>query len=136
MATVLIIDDDPLMRLTIKRILLSAEHEVLEACDGREGLEVFRARRPDLVITDIIMPNVEGIETIRELKRIAPATRIVAISGGGRVSNTDFLVIAKKLGADIVMAKPLRAAELLAAVGRLLAETPAPSEAAPQRAGT
>lgn len=119
MALVLLIDDDPQMRSTLSRILASAGHAVVEAGNGREGLAMFHARPPDVVVTDIIMPEKEGIETIIEMRRMSQRSRIVAISGGGHAGKVDFLTVAKKLGADLVLQKPIRAAELLRAVDNL-----------------
>ena len=117
MALVLVIDDDALMRATIRRMLTF--HTVIEASDGREGLAAFQSRAPDVVITDILMPEKEGIETIIELRRVNRHVKIIAISGGGSSGTLDFLSSAKKLGADLVMQKPFRAVELLAAVNSL-----------------
>jgi DNA-binding response OmpR family regulator len=120
MALVLVIEDDALMRATIRRML--ASHTVIEASNGREGLAAFKLRAPDIVITDILMPEKEGIETIIELRAASSLSKIIAISGGGSSGTLDFLTSAKKLGADLVMHKPLRAAELLAAVESLCAD--------------
>ena len=123
MALVLVIDDDAQMRATIRRMLASSGHSVIEAGNGREGLAVFQSRAPDIVVTDIIMPDKEGIELIIELRRTNRRTRILAISGGGASGTVDFLSVAKKLGADLVMKKPLRAAELQEAVNGLAADS-------------
>jgi DNA-binding response OmpR family regulator len=114
---ILIIDDDPQMRRLIDRILTTAGHEVVVAENGNAGLRQFRAERPALVISDILMPEKEGIETILEMRREAPALPILAISGdtGGA-----FLEIATKLGASRALPKPFRNAELIAAVDQLL----------------
>ena len=82
MPRLLIIDDERLARLTLRKILERAGHEVMEASTGNEGLAMFRAKPCDLVITDIIMPDKEGIETIIELKRDFPGVRVIAISHG------------------------------------------------------
>ncbi len=119
MATILIIDDDPHMRRILAR-MLSHEHKVIEAEDGVAGLARFAEHSPDLVITDILMPKKEGIETIRELRRLAPSIKILAISGGGQIHKTNYLDMAEKLGADITLTKPVMAAELRSAVDALL----------------
>jgi len=119
---ILLIDDDDLVRSTIQNILESAGYEVIQAADGEEGLEACRAGVPALVITDILMPNKEGIETIRDLKRCDPVPRIIAISGGDRSGKVQFLQMAEKLGADRILAKPFRKAALLDLVEGLLAE--------------
>src|SRR5580698_255380 len=96
---VLVIDDDILVRRTISRILQHGGYDVSLAEDGAKGVAKFRSERPDLVITDIIMPEQEGIETIIQLLRDNPAARIIAVSGGGRLGSMDFLTVADKLGA-------------------------------------
>ena len=125
MAKILIIDDDISMRRTVSRILASAGHEVVEAQDGLEGVKLFRANRPDIVVTDIIMPNKEGIETILDLRGENSSTLILAISGGatnplGSRVPLDYLGLAKGLGADGVLAKPFRAADLLQEIDNLV----------------
>jgi CheY-like chemotaxis protein len=125
MALVLVIDDDPQMRTVLKRCLSENKHSVLDAADGREGLWMFRDRRPDLVITDLIMPGKEGIETIREIRNEVPDAKIIAISGGGMTQDHRFLKAAQKLGANIVIQKPLKMAALVEAVNSLL-EDPGP----------
>jgi DNA-binding response OmpR family regulator len=124
-AKILIIDDDPGMRRTISRILARAGHEVIEAPDGEEGVDLFRKNHPDIVVTDIIMPKKEGIETILDIRREHPSTLILAISGGATIPDEsrvslDYLGLAKGLGADRVLAKPFRAAALLQEIGNLL----------------
>jgi DNA-binding response OmpR family regulator len=113
---ILVIDDDPVARVTIQTILEEEGYSVTCAEDGRRGLAAFRESRPDLVVTDIVMPGKEGIETILELRSIWPDGPIIAISGGGRIGKGDFLKMAKTCGADAVLAKPFEPAELLALV--------------------
>ncbi len=113
---VLVIEDETALRQTIRRMLESAGHEVVEAENGRSGIEAFRKHRLDAVVTDIIMPNKEGIETIRDIRALDARIRIVAISGGGRTRNFDFLRIAGKLGATATLAKPFKRDQLLACV--------------------
>jgi CheY-like chemotaxis protein len=112
----LIIDDEQAMRRGIVRILKKAGHETHEAADGRAGMRLFRRVRPDLVITDLIMPEAEGIETIREIHREAPEVPIMAISGREKV----YLRAAKAVGAQVSLEKPFRQDALLALVDRLL----------------
>jgi two-component system chemotaxis response regulator CheY len=116
MATILLIDDEPPIRRLARRILVSAGHEVIEAANGRDGLRQFAAHRPQIVVTDIFMPEKGGIETIKDLRRLAPSVWIVAISGGGAARNMTFLDGVKALGADYALAKPFRGDELIAAV--------------------
>jgi CheY-like chemotaxis protein len=121
MAKILVIDDDLLVRNTISKILRNGGFEVTLAEDGVRGLASFRRDRPDLIITDIIMPEKEGIETILEIRKEHPAAKIIAVSGGGRVGNADFLAMAKSLGAVAVIAKPFRSEELIDHVRACLA---------------
>jgi CheY-like chemotaxis protein len=121
MSLVLIIDDDPQMRTVIRRILTSAGHRTIEAGNGREGLDAFRSFAPDIVITDILMPEKEGIETIIELCKAKRRAKILAVSGSFTDGGIDFLAIAGKFGADLVLQKPFRADELQDAVSRLAA---------------
>ena len=85
MQRILVIDDDPLVRRTMERLLQKSGYEVRLAVDGIEGLRAFRTQRPDLVITDIIMPQKEGLDTIRLLRTWSPDVKIIAISGGSRI---------------------------------------------------
>lgn len=121
MARIVLIDDDEDVRRTLVRMLEIAGHEIHEAADGNSGIELCLRVDPQLVITDILMPEKEGIETIMTLKRDHPALRIIAISGGGRSGAMDFLDMARSLGADEALQKPFRRAELLDIVNRLLA---------------
>jgi DNA-binding response OmpR family regulator len=120
MARILVIDDDPLMRSLIVRTLGEAGHELREAVDGEKGLALALAETFDVVVTDILMPGKEGIETIRELRQARPDIGIVAISGGGSHHLMDFLQFARQFGADQAIAKPFRAADLVAAVDAAL----------------
>lgn len=120
MALLLVIDDDAGMRKLMVRILTGNKHRVIEAENGREGLKLMDEHKPDLVITDILMPQKEGIETIREVQERAPRTRIIAVSGGGTSQNLMFLDVARAFGADAVLAKPFRPAQLLAMVEQVL----------------
>jgi CheY-like chemotaxis protein len=117
---ILIIDDDDGMRRTIGRILESAGYEVLEAPNGRIGLDLFQTHAPRLVITDLLMPAKDGLETIREIRQTGMNAKIVATSGGWRTAQLDFLGAAAEFGADVVLPKPFRSKDLLDAVGKLL----------------
>lgn len=121
MATILVIDDDDLVRKTIVFALTAAGHEVLEAANGIEGVELFKSRSVDLTICDIIMPEKEGLDTIMTLRRVNPQAKIIAVSGGGRVGNLDFLPHATKLGAMEALAKPFAPRHLLQLVEKCLA---------------
>ncbi len=123
MASILVIDDEPQMRSMLRLVLERAGHSVHDAPNGKAGAVVFRQNKFDLTITDILMPEREGIETISELKQIAPHTKIIAISGGGRTKNFDFLKVARKMGADRTLAKPFRPQELVDMIDDLLGTT-------------
>jgi CheY-like chemotaxis protein len=120
MQKILIIDDDSLVRDTLLRILQRKGYEVLVAADGRQGVQVYRGENPDLVITDIIMPEKEGLETIREIRSTRADAKIIAISGGARLGNMDYLEMAGKLGASEIIAKPFDPSELITLVSRCL----------------
>ncbi len=117
---ILLIDDEELVRLTLAQVLRNASFEVEVARDGAEGIKLFSERRADGVITDIIMPNREGIETIAELRKIDANVKIIAMSGGNRMGSMDFLVIARKLGADEVLKKPFVPKDIVYAASNIL----------------
>jgi CheY-like chemotaxis protein len=120
MQKILVVDDDSLVRDTLVRILERKGYQVLVASDGLCGLSMFRSEQPDLVITDIIMPEKEGLQTIREIRSECPDARIIAISGGARIGNMDFLNFAGKLGASEIMPKPFDPTDLVNLVSRCL----------------
>lgn len=122
---VLIIEDDRLLRELLARRFHQHGFEVVEAGDGDEGLACFRAEAADLVVTDLLMPNKEGIETIRELKMLSPTTKIIAISGGLR-GGGDFLKVAELIGAQASFHKPFDFEDLLQKAGELLGQLPSP----------
>lgn len=116
----LLIEDDDLVREVVSRLLHALGWQVVPARDGKEGLEIFRAEPADLVITDLIMPGKEGLETIRELRELAPDVRILAMSGGGRsLSGEHALELALNLGADAVLEKPFGRPELETTLARI-----------------
>ncbi len=117
---ILVIDDEAVIRETITEMLQRAGYEVWAAADGGEDIKLFREKDVDLVITDIIMPEVEGIETIRTLLQDQPDIKIIAISGGGRISNDDLLQMAGHFGAKLTLKKPFEREELLTAVRTVL----------------
>ena len=120
MVRILIIDDEDQPRRMLQQVLTRAGYEVIEARNGNEGLQYFRARPTDLIITDILMPEKEGLETIIDIRREFPAVKIIAISGGGRTGNLNFLEVAKRLGAQHTLQKPFELQEMLGAVRDLL----------------
>jgi CheY-like chemotaxis protein len=120
-ANILVIDDEAPTRRFVAMALEKQGHAVAEAADGAEALKVLAGRAVDLVITDLLMPETDGIETIMELRRLYPATKIIAISGGGEYqSGAGFLRAAESLGADATLTKPFEFKQLLPAVQALL----------------
>ncbi len=117
---ILVIDDDDQMRVLLRQVMEWAGYEVMEAEDGREGMQKHRRQPADLVITDLIMPEQEGLETISLLRKEYPQTKIIAISGGGRIGPEAYLPAAQELGADRVFSKPFDVRELAGAVKELL----------------
>ena len=109
---VLVIDDDTLTRITLCRTLQKMNCQTIEACNGFMGLSQFRREKPDVVITDILMPDMEGFSTIKEIRAIDPGARIVAMSGGGTDKNGDFLQLAEDMGAMRTLKKPFGPAEV------------------------
>jgi CheY-like chemotaxis protein len=127
--TILIIDDEPMIRHLAARILDRAGYRTISAANGIQGLAYFRRERPALVITDLIMPEREGIETIRHILREGPNIPIIAISGGTLTGTADFLSMARELGATAILRKPFEPIELLLLVERCLGDEPVPSRA-------
>jgi YesN/AraC family two-component response regulator len=122
MASILIIDDELQIRVMMRRILEKVGYEVYEASDGKEGIRLFRNKPTDLVITDIIMPEKEGLETILDLRHDFPKIKIIAISGGGKTGLPNFLPAAKKFGAIRTLPKPFGKDDLLKLVKEVLNE--------------
>jgi len=120
MARIFIVDDQDFVRFTLKQVLARAGHEVIEASNGQEALAQIGTANPDLVITDILMPDMGGIEVIAELKNAHPKLKVIAMSGGGRTDNKDFLEIASETGADATLLKPFRAQDVLELVDSAL----------------
>lgn len=124
MTTILIIDDDEQIRIALSKTLKRAGYETIWANNGEEGIKLFKEKGPDLIITDLIMPEKEGIETIVELRRSYPDVKIIAMSGGGKNGPEDYLPMAKRLGARITLKKPFRVNDLLEAVSKILKSRP------------
>ena len=122
MSTILIIDDNEDFRETLGELLELEGYQILEAADGEKGVEVYRENSVDLVITDLIMPNQDGIKTIVELRAICSDVKIITISGGGRTCPDPelFLEAAQGLGSLRSFRKPLDRAEFLAATCEIL----------------
>ena len=120
MARIIVIEDEAAIRRLVVRILSRGGHETREASNGRDGVALHRADAADLVITDLFMPEQDGIETIQQIREFAPETPIIAMSGGGSRGNTDSLSDAELLGAQMVLQKPFSPEQLENAVKALL----------------
>jgi DNA-binding NtrC family response regulator len=120
MATILIIEDDTDLRKFLTRLLERENHYIIEAENGQEAATLLTSLKPDLVITDIIMPEQDGIGTINMLREKHPEMKIIAISGGGNILGADYLGIARKLGAHYAFAKPFNNRQLIDKVNELL----------------
>ena len=121
MARILIVEDDEMVRFTLREILESVGHNVTETENGLEVNALHLATPFDLIITDIVMPEKEGLETIRDLKKKDPNVPIIAISGGGRFKTDAYTRIAGELGADHALKKPFDDEQLLKLVDTCLA---------------
>ena len=120
MARILVIDDEDQLRDLLRLMLERAGHDVLEAPDGDVGVATVSAQQVDMVITDMVMPNKEGSETIREIRKSHPQIKIIAISGGGHRAAEDHVWAPNERGPDMALAKPFKSQELVAAVEQLL----------------
>jgi len=122
MARILIIDDDVNFLKMLRQMLERAGHTVLDAPNGKIGAQLFREDRTEIIITDIFMPEKDGIELLKELKKDFPTVRMIAMSGGGRKSEFAFLEIAEMFGADRSFTKPFERQELLGAIQEFVNE--------------
>lgn len=125
MARILLIDDDDAIRDVTAEVISQSGHTVDTAPDAKTGLALHRAEQHDLVITDINMPDMDGLELIMALRHAEPRPRVIAISGGYQFSESLYLPVAQRLGVQRAIIKPIRADVLLQAVAEVLAE-PAP----------
>ncbi len=113
---VLIIDDDDLVRLTARNILQKAGCSIFEADNGVAGIKLFKQEQPTIVITDMLMPDKEGLETITEIRKLSATAKIIAMSGGGNSKNMTYLQMALKVGAHHTLKKPFKPDELLSVI--------------------
>jgi CheY-like chemotaxis protein len=120
MALILVIDDDEQVLDMLYESLTREGYDVLKASNGEQGLRLCRENSVDLIITDIIMPEKEGIETIIELRQDFPNVKIIAISGGGRAGTKDYLQMAKIFGVQRTFTKPVAREQLLGAIKELI----------------
>lgn len=121
MAKILVIEDEDLVLEAMRIMLEEGGHCVTSAANGQEGMNALKAARFDVIVTDIVMPEVDGLELLTEVKKLYPDTKIVAVSGGGRISPSDYLQTAKVLGADCILSKPFAMSDLVNSVNEVLA---------------
>jgi CheY-like chemotaxis protein len=121
MPGILIVEDDKELREMLKISLIRHKYTVLEAADGKEAITHFKPSITDLVITDLIMPNEDGLKVIMRLREIKPSLKIIAISGGGKAGPGSYLNLAKALGANVIFPKPFSINDLLVKIEQLLA---------------
>jgi two-component system chemotaxis response regulator CheY len=121
LTSILVADDDKLVRITLRKILESAGYTSLGAKDGAEAIDVYRKKKPDLVIVDIVMPIKDGVRTFLELRGLDAKAKIIAMSAGARSGKIDYLSLTKRIGANGILAKPFTRASVLALVGQVLA---------------
>ena len=124
MANILVIDDDATIQLVFSQFLTSMGHEIMQAENGKKGMSMIQETRPDLVITDIMMPEMDGLEILMQLRSTHDSVPVIAISGGMRSLPVNFLQQAKLFGARYVFEKPVPLEVLRNAVTELLDEDP------------
>ncbi len=122
MASILVVDDDDLIRKLVVKTLVRAGYDVTASANGQEAERIYRQEPSDLIITDLFMPEKEGMEIIMELRRDYPDVKIIAISGAGSLGATEYLEMAMMIGASRTLAKPFGQEQLLSTVRELLAE--------------
>ena len=121
MACILVVDDDELVRLALREALEGAGHQVVEAEDGKQGVDCYKAMQIDLVVTNIVMPEMDGLEEIRRLEEIAPDVKIIVVTGYDPDGEKGYLALAESYGAARTFTKPFDVDEMKAAVAELLA---------------
>lgn len=122
MALILIVDDDPTVLRMLSLVMQRDGYTVMQAEDGEVAMKLFRAQPADVIITDLLMPNKEGLELISEAREISPNVGIIAYSGGGKMQPQEYLEFARGLGADKVFTKPVPITELSLAVAELIGD--------------
>lgn len=121
MAGILIVEDDSDLRELLKSSFLKrGDHLVIDASNGKEALHKFKLLLVDLVITDLVMPEMDGIGLIMELKKLKPSIKIIAISGGGKIGPSNYLSIAETLGANAIFTKPFSIKNMMDKVDELI----------------
>jgi len=119
MAGILLVEDDDDLRLMLKDSLEKRKHSIIEASNGREALNKFKSSVTDLVITDLLMPEQDGIGLIMQLRKVKPDIKIIAISGGGKMGPSNYLDVAKTIGANAIFSKPFNLKSFVEEVEKL-----------------
>ena len=136
MATILVVEDNDLVRSSLRALLSRAGYDIHEASDGEESIDLFRRNQYELIVTDILLPKMSGIEVVEEMRRLSIDIPIVAMSGGGSLDRELLLREAAKVGANAVFGKPIENREFVGQINELLASKPrlskAPAPAAAQ----
>ncbi len=122
MIRLLVVEDNDDFRFIVCEMLADLDYQVFTATNGAQALAVLESQTVDIVLTDMIMPDKEGLETVQEIRRKYPMIKIAAMSGGGRVNANNYLDLAKRLGASVTFEKPFRAQELLLGLERIVSE--------------
>jgi two-component system chemotaxis response regulator CheY len=122
MSRILLVDDDELLRNMLRIFLEKMGHIVMEARNGKEAVRLFETEPPDLVLTDLVMPDQDGLETIPAMRRLRPEIKIIAMSGGSRFGPLDYLKIARQMGAVATLNKPFSNEALAQAIAQALAK--------------
>ncbi len=120
MSTIMVIDDDPSILTMIEEVLIDEKYMVVKAESGEKAIALLPDARVDLIITDILMPNIDGMEVISKVKGHYPNVKVIAMSGGGRIGPQSYLPLAELIGADSVLDKPFPIELLVSQVGELL----------------
>lgn len=120
MSAVLIVEDEKELREMLRTSLLRRQYVVYEAANGKEAIMHFKPSVTDVVVTDLIMPDEDGLKVIIKLKELKPSLKIIAISGGGKAGPGSYLNLAKALGADAIFSKPFPINDLIAKIEELL----------------
>jgi CheY-like chemotaxis protein len=120
MSVILLIEDDNEMRDMLKTALIRKDHVVIEAENGKEALIHFKPGVTDLVITDLIMPDEDGLKVIMKIRKLKPAIKVIAISGGGKAGPGSYLNLAKVLGADAIYSKPFSINDIILKIEELM----------------
>ena len=120
MARILLVDDDVALRCILQRTLVTGGHIVTTAVNGADAMRVLQAQTFDLVLTDIVMPEAEGLQFLRDLRKLPSPPPAIAMSGGGRGTADDYLELATRFGARETLEKPFLPSQLIAAIQRVL----------------